>query len=202
MKLKVFAVGNSFSRNAMRFLPQITASAKGCELVSNQAYIGGCPLEKHLNLARLHEADPKNPEGSPYEENGSVYSLKGLLLKEDWDIITIQQASHFSFLPETYRPFAKELCDYIRQYRPKAELAVHQTWVYRRDNANTFRDGFTQEDMYRGLAKAYSGIAKELGIKRIMAVGDAFQLVDETPGQTFVIDKSFDPAKAIYPFLP
>ncbi len=204
MKLKVFAVGNSFSRNALRFLPEIVASYPGCEAVVDQAYIGGCPLEKHLRLARLHEAEPKNPEGSPYpgKEQGQMLSLKKMLLLEDWDIISIQQFSGHSFLPETFKPYAKELCEYIRRYRPKSELAVHETWAYRRDNAGTFKDGFAQEDMYRGIATSYYGIAEKLGIKRVIPVGDAFQLADETPGQTFEIDKSFDPAKAVYPQLP
>ena len=202
MKLKVFAVGNSFSANAMRFLPQIVSSVKGCEIIAINAYIGGCPLEKHLNLARMHEADPNNLEGKPYPFEGGNFSLKELLLKEEWDIITIQQASHFSYKPETYRPFAKELCDYIRKYRPEAEMAVHETWAYRADNANSFNESFSNADMYRELALAYDGIAKELGIKRMIPVGDAFQLVDEIPGQTFVKDSSFDQAKAVKPALP
>lgn len=204
MKVKVFAVGNSFSRNALRFLPQIVESVEGCEIAVDQAYIGGCPFEKHLRLARLHEAEPLNPEGVPYpgKEEGSRFGLKEMLLQEDWDVVTVQQFSGHSFLPETFRPAAKELCEYVRQYRPKAELAVHETWAYRRDNRNVFKDGFTQEDMYRGLAKAYYGIAEELGMKRVVPVGDAFQLADETPGQTFEIDRSFDPETAAFPELP
>jgi hypothetical protein len=202
MKLKVFAIGNSFSANAIRFLPQIAESSADCSLTIAQAYIGGCPIEKHLHLARLHEAEPENPEGSPYEVDGRRLSLREMLMKESWDIVTIQQFSGYSYKPETYRPYARELCEYVRRYCLDAELAIHQTWAYRRDNASAFTKDFTPEDMYRGLRDAYNSIAAELDIRRVIPVGNAFQLVDETPGQTFVPDSSFEPEKAVKPQLP
>ena len=202
MKVKVLAIGNSFSQNAMRFFEQIVASVKGCETVAANACIGGCPFDKHLRLAQLHEAEPENPEGIPYLVDGRAQSLKDLLLKEKWDVITIQQFSGYSYKPETFRPSAKELCDYIRKYRPEPELAIHQTWAYRSDNANVFNSSFSSEDMYRGLAAAYQGIADELEIKRIIPVGNAFQLVEETLGQTFAKDPSFVVEKAVFPQLP
>ncbi len=193
-ELKVLAIGNSFSANASRFLSEIAASG-GSKLVFGHAMIGGCPLEKHLKLAMKHEANPDDPEGKPYKKGSSALSLKELLLSNEWQVVTIQQFSGFSYKPETFRPFAKELCDYIRKYAPSAEIAVHETWAYRADN-KIFKDSFTPVDMYQGVVKSYYGIAKELGLKKVIPVGDAFQLVEETPGQTFVFDKSFDPAKA------
>lgn len=200
-ELKVLAIGNSFSANASRYLADIAGSG-GSKLVFGHAMIGGCPIEKHLNLAKKFEANPEDPEGKPYKKGEKALSLKDLLTAENWDVVTIQQFSGYSYKPETYRPYAKELCEYVKKYAPQAEIAVHETWAYRADNANTFKDGFTPVDMYQGIVKSYYGIAKELGVKRVLPVGDAFQLVNETPGQTFEIDKSFDPKTAVKPALP
>ncbi len=198
-ELKMLAIGNSFSGNALSQFTKI-AAAQGVKLEYAHAMIGGCPLEKHVKLAMKFEEDPKNPEGSPYKKDGKSVSLKELLRAGDWQVVSIQQYSAYSFKPQTYRPYAKELCDYIRKYAPKAEIVIHETWPYRPDNANTFKDGFTEKDMYQGLVKSYYGIAKELGIKRIIPVGDAFQLAYEA--QPFVVDSSFDPKKAVKPELP
>jgi hypothetical protein len=126
--------------------------------------------------------------------------LEELLLLDKWDVRTIQQFSGWSFKPETYRPHAKNLVDYIRGYRPHSEIAVHQTWAYRNDNANVFKNGFTSTAMYRGLTKAYRGLAEELGLKRVIPVGDAFQLVEEA--RPFKIDPDFDPSKGVLPEQP
>ncbi len=44
--LRLFLIGNSFSQNAARFLPQL-AEEGGHPLVIGRAEIGGCTLQKH-----------------------------------------------------------------------------------------------------------------------------------------------------------
>lgn len=200
-ELKLLAIGNSFSGNASHYLPEIVRSG-GSKLVFGHASIGGCSIEKHLKLALQHEKNPEDPQGKPYKRNGVPASLKDFLTADNWQVITIQQASILSFRPESFTPFAKELCDYIKKYAPQAEIVIHETWAYRADDKVTYKNGFTQVAMYQGLVKCYNDTAAALGIKRIIPVGDAFQLSDETPGKTFVIDKTFDMANAIAPALP
>jgi hypothetical protein len=202
-QVRLLAIGNSFSGNATRYLRDIVSSSGTCELVFGHAMIGGCPIEKHIRLARQHEADPTAPEGMPYAgPNKTKTGLKELLTAEKWQYVTIQQYSLFSPRIETYRPHAMDLVEYIRKYAPQAEIVFHQTWAYRADDTKTYVNGYDQTAMYQDLTKAYHTIAGEVGINRIVPVGDAFQLVAESPERAFTPDAQFDPKTAVHPTLP
>ena len=56
--------------------------------------------------------------------------------------------------------------------------------------------------MYRELTRNYHTIAKEVGIKKIIPVGNAFQLAEETPEWKFARDPDFDYNNPKYPELP
>ena len=56
--------------------------------------------------------------------------------------------------------------------------------------------------MYQELTRNYHTIAKEVGIKKIIPVGNAFQLAEETPEWKFARDPDFDYSNPIYPELP
>src|SRR3954466_14353362 len=60
--LRVFVIGNSFSNNALFYLPKIVQSA-GDQIVIKSASIGGSPLEKHWNGVAASLADPDAKEG-------------------------------------------------------------------------------------------------------------------------------------------
>jgi hypothetical protein len=97
--LRVFVIGNSFSNNALIYLPKIVQSA-GDQIVVKSASIGGSPLEQHWNGVVAYLADPDAKEGKIYEGK----SLKDMLGDTRWDIVTIQQYSMYSPNPETYQP--------------------------------------------------------------------------------------------------
>ena len=200
-KVNILVIGNSFSGNALKYLEKIVVSAGDCEMKVGHASIGGCPLEKHLNLAMKHEKNPSDPEGMPYTLAGKKGGLKEMLSADKWDCATIQQYSMYSFKIDTFRPHAKELCDYIRKYAPQAEIIFHQTWAYRSDDP-LFVKGFTQEKMYQELTKAYYTVAGETGIKRVIPVGNAFQLTSESQEWAFKRDPSFDYSNPKQPGLP
>ena len=118
------------------------------------------------------------------------------------DFVTIQQSSPNSFNIETYRPHAQNLVAYIRKHAPNGVVVIHQTWAYRVDSKRLYKPGFNQTEMYQGLTRAYHTIAKEIGITRIIPVGNAFQLASESPATRFVPDPSYDYAAHKYPHLP
>ncbi len=199
--MKILAVGNSFSGNSTKFLNEIVRSTRG-KLVFGHACIGGCPLETHYKLAMKHEQNLRDTEGKPYRHNGKKMGLKEMLKGEKWDYVTIQQYSMHSFLIDTYRPWGRRLCNYIKEYAPYAEIVFHQTWAYRSDDKSIFKKDFTPDKMYRDLKNAYAKIASELRIRRIIPVGDAFQLAAKSPKWKFVPDREFNFKKAVFPNLP
>ncbi|MGI5868905.1 MAG: DUF4886 domain-containing protein [Kiritimatiellia bacterium] len=166
-ELKVLAIGNSFSNNATRQLPAL-AKAAGKKLKVVGASIGGCDFEKHVRLAEAHAADPA--QGKPYGGK----SLQQMLASDAWDVVTIQQVSHKSFKPETFRPHALKLIAIIREYAPQAEIVIHQTWAYRDDHKFWGKKDFDTDVMYAGVRKTYDDFAAEVGF-RLIPSGDAME---------------------------
>lgn len=200
--IHLLTVGNSFSHNAMHYLPAL-AKADGNLLVLAEANIGGASMEVHWVKVEQHEKDPNDPHGTYYAHKG----LKEILASDKWDFVTIQQASIKSHDPATYQPFAGELRDYVAKYAPQAELLVHETWPYRVDDARfavthpASGQPATQEQMYQQLSAAYRAIAAELKL-RIIPVGDAFNLANTDAKWGYHPDPKFDPKTAVYPELP
>ena len=189
--VRLLTVGNSFSANATRYLNDL-AKARGNVLIHQPIVVGGASLELHWGRAERHEKDPQDPAGL-YGKR----SLKQELASQPWDFVTIQQASIKSHDVSTYRPFAKQFRDYIKQHAPQAELLIHQTWAYRRDDPRFSvakpkpGEPATQAEMYRMLTDAYTTIAEELGVRRI-PVGDAFYLADTDPQWSYQPDQTYD----------
>jgi hypothetical protein len=199
--VRLLTIGNSFSANATHYLGDL-AKAGGNSLVHQPFVIGGAPMEVHWTHIQANEKDPKDPAGLY-----GTRSLGATLGSNDWDYVTIQQASIKSHDVETYRPFAAQLQGYVKKHAPKAELLIHQTWAYRVDDprfsakAPAAGEPRSQEEMYAQSAAAYKTIAAELGVRRL-PVGDAFHLADTDPRWGFKPDLKFDRASAAAPALP
>lgn len=199
--VRLLTVGNSFSGNAMRYMPDL-AKAGGHTLILRQASIGGGSMAQHWERVERYQKDPQDTKAT---YNGK--SLQQMLEAEEFDVVTIQQYSFISHDVSTYRPFAKNLFDFIKKLRPNANVLVHQTWAYRCDDPRFTKpsdkpgEPTSQKAMYEALTKAYETIATELGTM-IIPVGDAFYIVDSDPVRGFKPDPAFDRAKAEFPALP
>ncbi|MEZ0273990.1 MAG: DUF4886 domain-containing protein, partial [Roseimicrobium sp.] len=127
--VRLLTIGNSFSANATKHLAEI-AKAGGNTLIHRPLVIGGSSMQVHWDKAMLHEKNPQDPKGLYTFKQG----LKAVLAADKWDYVTIQQASIKSHDLATYQPYATQLRDYVKKYAPQAELLVHETWAYRKDD--------------------------------------------------------------------
>ncbi|MCI8388860.1 MAG: DUF4886 domain-containing protein [Clostridiales bacterium] len=168
--MKILTIGNSFSNNACHFLPEIFADG-GVPLTIGRACIGGCSLERHWNNAETDE----RIYGDTY--NGTK-TLREMLEADSWDVVTIQQASHFSWNRDTFYPFADKLVEFVKQYTPNAEIIVHETWAYRTDNGRLDEFGITQAEMFERLKANYLELAGKYGL-RIFPTGEALRIMQE-----------------------
>jgi hypothetical protein len=174
-QVKILAIGNSFSEDATHYLHQI-AKEEGIDTKVVNLYIGGCSLETHWYNAK------ENAKSYLYQRDGKSterhVSIRDALVEDEWDFVITQQASHDSGLQETYYPYIHQLFKYIKEYAPKAEVLLHETWAYEIDSShNCFgRYNHNQEEMYQGLLEAYNRAAAELGV-RIIPCGDIIQEV-------------------------
>lgn len=171
--LRILAIGNSFSMNAMRHLHQI-ASADGADITAVNLYIGGCSLERHMNNVR---ADAREYD---YQKNGvstgEKKSIREGLLDGPWDYVTMQQVSSLSGVPESYYPYLTELSAYVRALAPDAQQLIHETWAYEKDSTHAQFPlyGRDQARMYRCLSEAYRQACASIGAPMIPA-GDVIQ---------------------------
>jgi hypothetical protein len=197
--VKLLAVGNSFSNNALRYFTNIVTAA-GDEAVVAHAMIGGCDFDRHVRHADAYEKDSGDPDGHPYP---GKKSLQELLKQDQWEYVTIQQVSHKAPKPETFQPGADRLIAYIRKYAPQAEIVVHETWAYRDDYPTGGTKGFVStDDMYGKVRASYDAFCKEKGLRMIPS-GDAMEAARRDPAWgRFQPDPGFDPKTAVYPRLP
>lgn len=179
--LKVLSIGNSFSDDAQTWTPQVFASA-GVKALFGNLYIGGCSLERHLYAAKTGAA------GYSYRRNMVTMGDEGTatldtgLLDEDWDYVTLQQASHFSGQWATYEPYLAPLAEYVHRRCPRARLVVHQTWAYELDSGHAGFEhyGSSQARMYAALSDCYERAARRLDAP-VIRCGDAVQAARALP---------------------
>ena len=134
--IKILAIGNSFSINAMNYMFDLLTQLGVDEnkIVLATAYYGGASLNYHANNAR--NDTPNSYDPIFFRKNGICdwtnpkRSLKQMIQLDYWDIITLQQSSTFSFDPSTYNKDLDDLIEYVQKYALNQDfkLGWHMTW--------------------------------------------------------------------------
>ena len=176
--LKVLAIGNSFSQDAVEYLWSICHDAGVETIVIGHLYIGGCSLDKH------YENIQANANAYTYYKNTSGkwratsnVSISTALADEAWDVITIQQASSYSGESHTYTKL-DAILQYLSESVPSAELYWHLTWAYQADSKHSSfpKYGSDQMTMYNAIVSTYMQVvATHPLIDGIIPCGTAIQ---------------------------
>lgn len=172
--IKILAIGNSFSTDATRWLEDIAVSA-GAELFVRNLFIGGCSLETHLANIK------SGAKVYAYQESGAdirSISVSEALAIEEWDYVTVQQASHFSGKYETYEPYLTEIISYIKAVKPRAKIVFHRTWPYEKDAEHSaFPDyGCDRSYMWEQICLATERVLSEHELPVIDSGGIVYRL--------------------------
>lgn len=167
--MNILSIGNSFSDDAQRYIHGI-ARADGVDIRTVNLYIGGCPLSLHYrNMMSGEEAYALQVNGA---DTGFRMALEKALLSQEWDYITFQQASHFSFDYETYQPYLTELAAYVRKCCPKAKLLMHETWAYEDGSEKLEKVGYERAmNMYQNIHAAYAKAAETIQADGVIPSG-------------------------------
>ncbi len=184
---KILAIGNSYSQNATSQLHQI-AAADGVDMDVTNMYIGGCSLQTHWNnISSDMGAYEVFTNGQRVHSYGTQAKISEMLKSEEWDIVTIQQASWLSVNYSTFEPYVTNIVNYLNETEPNAEIIFHQTWEYSGEHGKTtFNDpNYKGEEMCASsLANARSASAIITAIsgseRRIIPSGMAVRGVIET----------------------
>ncbi len=175
--MKLLSIGNSFSQDAQYWLHRI-AVANGVELETTDLTIGGCSLETHC--AHIHDGEAAYGLEHNGGEGERAISLQEGLALDTFDVVTIQQASHYSGRPQTYVPYLTELAAYCREKQPGATLYFHETWAY---EWNSDHGAFPhyhndQQEMFRRIEDA-TAMAARLADVPVLPVGPVIQALRE-----------------------
>lgn len=178
--MRVLAIGNSFSQDAMRYLHQ-SALRSGIKMDVANLMIGGCPLEWHYQNM-LSGAKKYSLEFNGASTGFSV-SLSEALLSSHWDVITIQQVSHQApFYDKYYVPYINELAAYIRKCAPRAKLVIHQTWAYEEGSSRLINELKFEKsaDMLAKIVESYGKAAEAIGADGIIRSGEMMYKLSES----------------------
>lgn len=188
--LKILAIGNSFSEDALENYLFDLAKANNKKIVIGNMYIGGAPIELHVKNAdsNKHAYAYRKIYQNGKKENRNNVSIEEAISDEKWDYISLQQASPLSGRYDVIMKHLPLLINYVKSKAPGAALVYHQTWAYQQDSKH---DGFSnynkqQQLMYEQIVAVSKKLNKSGWFKFIVPAGTAIQ-----NGRTSVIGDHF-----------
>ena len=162
--VRILAIGNSFSQDAVEQYLYELFDADGQKVIIGNLYIGGCRLDTHHS--NMQSGDAKYAYRKVVDgvktETPNVSLLTGLK-DEDWDFVSIQQASGSSGQYDTYTPYLPELLKYIQDNVKSPKLMFHQTWAYASssDHGEFPKYDSNQMTMYNAIMSAVSSAMRD-----------------------------------------
>lgn len=134
--IKVLAIGNSFSANAVEQYLYELLDAEGVKVVIGNMYIGGCPLDKHVKMAQSDS--PSYSYRKIVDGKRTVtesVKLSEALKDENWDYISFQQGAGNHGVYSTIEPDLTTLISYCRLNASNKEFKAiyHAPWAAAKD---------------------------------------------------------------------
>ncbi|HTN19210.1 MAG TPA: DUF4886 domain-containing protein [Pelobium sp.] len=179
--IKILAIGNSFSEDALEYFLYDLAKAGGHKIIIGNLYIGGAELALHWKNAS------GNKDAYSYRKIGkdgekvvrSKMSIASALADERWDYISFQQVSSKSGLYQTYTEPLPALVNYVKEkvQNPDTRYILHQTWAYAQTSTHKgFANyGNSQKKMYSAIVKTTNKINKAYHFDMLIPSGTAIQ---------------------------
>lgn len=178
--IKILAIGNSFSEDAIEQYLYELADADGIETIIGNLFIGGCSLERHMQCVNGNLPDYRyrkiGVDGVTKET--PKCDIARAIADEEWDYVSVQQASHFSGDYTTYQPYLSQLVAYVKAHTKKdVKIVFHQTWAYAQnsDHGGFKRYGNSQKQMYDAINGALKQVIKDIHPDVIVPSGTAIQ---------------------------
>lgn len=192
--LKVLAIGNSFSEDAVEHYLYGLAAAENVPIVIGNLYIGGASLDLHWKNAQNNAAnyDYRRIALDGTKTSTPSSTIEEVVSSENWDYISLQQVSVNSGMYETFVTPLPPLVEYVKEKatNSKVQLILHQTWAY---SENSTHDGYQenynhdQVVMYEAIVEAVRKAQNLANIDHVIPVGTAIQ-----NGRTSLIGDNFN----------
>ncbi len=148
--LRVLAIGNSFSEDAVEQYLWEMGQEVGVDFIIGNAYRGGWSLISHWKDARSLAADTeyrKVVDGR--RTNLGKFTLRHIITDEPWDVITFQQVSQDAGRTDSYEPGLSLMIGYVKALArvDTVRLGFHQTWAYSQDSEHQGFANYNRDQM-------------------------------------------------------
>ena len=178
--IKILAIGNSFSDDAIEDHLHGLAKAEGLTIVIGNIYKGGCSIERHVRNLRgnLTDYEYRKIDSKGVRTIVYGYTMERGLADEDWDFVSFQQSSANSGFAETYAQLP-ELVEYVKARVPEdAVFMFHQTWAYSKNSPHKEYHRYDKDQikMYNAIVAAVDEVIPQIeDIKILIPSGTAIQ---------------------------
>jgi hypothetical protein len=178
--VRILAIGNSFSQDAIEQYLYELAEAEGIPVVIGNLYIGGCSLATHLKNATNDSPTYEYRKiENGIKSNRPKTKLSEAIADEEWDYISLQQVSGNSGQFETFEKSLPGLVEYVKAHSTnlKMKLILHQTWAYAKNSTHKDFTKYNNDQitMYKSLVEAIDRAADLVDIDIVIPSGTAIQ---------------------------
>lgn len=179
--IKILAIGNSFSEDAIESNLYDLAKASGKTVIIGNMYISGASLADHkANAERnvpIYEYRKIKEDGE--KVNWKKISIDLAVQDEEWDFISFQQASPNSGQPETVKADLPAVYEYVKSKatNPDVKYIYHQTWAYAPVTTNPGFAAYNnnQVTMYNAIVNVAQEVEHVVALDMIIPAGSAIQ---------------------------
>lgn len=193
---KILAIGNSFTDDALAYLPDLINHAGLHHVKLGKIVVGGTSLEYHYSHAVKNDdvySYSVAEEGKDFKYKRMI-SLCDAICDDQWDVVVMQQVSQLSGLYDTYHPFLDSLIVLIHRQLPKTVIGWQMTWAY---GSKAGHSGFSNYDrnqtkMYDAICDAVNKAVNETNIDVVIPSGIAIQKVRATSVNNPLLDLTRD----------
>lgn len=185
ISLNLLCIGNSYSLDALSYLPHLLKSA-GVKFHVGMMYIPACTLETHYNNWKSSSSTYvyyKNA-GNGWEQKDSQ-SIPNVVSADNWDVVCFHQASHYSGKLATITPYLPNLLNMTEQVLPKAKIAYLMTPAWGIHNTGFGTYYANQDEMYESICSVAQDIQSSYNIDYLIPVCTSVQNARHTELDTY-----------------
>lgn len=190
--IRLLAIGNSFSEDAIENYLYDMALAADVPIVIANLYIGGSSLADHVGNVSENVAvySYRKIDVNGHKTTTANVAVSEALKDERWTHISFQQVSQNSGQYDTWSASLPGLYAYVtaRATHPEAKYVLHQTWAYSQNSthAGFANYGNDQLTMYGAIVDAVNRARGLIDADLVVPAGTAIQ-----NGRTSIIGDNF-----------
>ena len=179
--IKILAIGNSFSEDAVETHLYNLAKTNGQKVIIGNMYIGSASLAQHVKNANNNAAsyEYRKIDTAGVRKNYTRMSIATALADENWDYISFQQVSDSSGIYSSFEKTLPALYNYVkdRALNPQVKYLLHQTWAYAQSSTHAAFPLYNKDQatMYHAIVDAYSKAKNLIPADIVIPSGTAIQ---------------------------